>query len=166
MLPLIIMGVGAALGAAGALSSGVANQRQANSEAALYEAQAAARLQKAEFDAETARRKFVREAGTVVARAASTGIDMGGFGDVRADDASEAALERAAIRWSSQNEARMLRYQAESAVRRGKDARTASYFQAAGAVVNAFSPMARSAYAGAKGVAGGVSVSDNSPGMK
>ncbi len=164
MLPLIIMGVSAAVGAAGALHSGAAAKRQADSEAALYQAQAAARLQKAEFDIETARRKHVRQSGTVVARASSTGINTDNFYDVMADDAAEAALERAAIRWSSKAEARMLEYQAESAQRRGKDAQTASYFNAAGAVVNAFKPAMGAGYAGARG-APGVAVDNNSPGM-
>jgi hypothetical protein len=163
MLPLVIMGVGAALGAAGSIYAGVAADRQARSEADLYRTQAAARLQKAEFDAAQAQRKFVRNQGTVITRAASTGIDLQDFADVLADDAMESALEKAAIRWSAQSEAKMLEYQASAAIQRGKDAKTASYFRAAGSVVNAFSPLA-SRRADSSAAPSGVSVSDNSPG--
>lgn len=160
------MGVSAAVGAAGALHAGRASRKQADSESALYQAQAAARLQKAEFDAETSRRKWVRQEGAVVNRAASTGIDTTNFYDVLADDAQEAALERAAIRWSAKSEAAMLQYQADAAQRRGRDAQTASYFNAAGAALNAFSPAIRARYAqGDTAAAQGVSVSDNNPGM-
>ena len=53
-----LMGASAVIGAAGALKSGTAAKNQADSEAALYRSQQAARLQKAEFDVETARRKY------------------------------------------------------------------------------------------------------------
>lgn len=153
----------AAVGAAGAMHGGRAAESQAESQAALFRAQAAARIQKGEFDAEMARRRWVRNEGTVVARAAGEGINMANFYDVLDDDAKEAALERAAIRYTAQSEAAMLEYQATDAVRRGKDAKTASYFQAAGAVVGAFAPMARNRYVSARSK-NGVSLDNESPG--
>ena len=161
-----LMGASAVIGAAGALKSGTAAKNQADSEAALYRSQQAARLQKAEFDVETARRKYERNRGTVEARAADTGIDSANFYDILADDAEEAALERAAIRYTGKNEAAMLEYQASAASRRGKDAQTASYFNAAGAVVSSFSPMIRNRYSSSTGVTTGVSVDDSSPGYR
>lgn len=155
------MGAAAAIGAGGALFGGASARRQADGEAALYRAQAAARLAKAEFDADTAHRKYRREAGQVQARGAGSGLDLGNFYDVMADDAMESALERAAIRWSAKTEASMLEYQAKSAIQKGKDAQTASYFKAAGAVVGAFAPMASAApAAGGSNMGAGISLDD------
>lgn len=157
-----IMAVSAAMGAAGALHEGAAADAAGKGEAALYRAQAASRLQKAEYDAELSRRKYERSKGTVEARAAGEGVDMQNFYDILADDAEEAALERAAIRWSAQSESAMLEYQAGAAERRGKDAKTASYFKAAGAVVGAFSPAIKARYAKEYGV----SISDSESGYR
>lgn len=154
------MGASAVIGAAGALKAGSSAKSQADGEAALYRAQAAARLAKAEFDADTAQRKFRRQEGQVQARAGGSGVTLESFYDVMNDDAAESSLERAAIRWSAQSEASMLEYQANAATRRGEDAKTASYYNAAGAVVGAFSPMAKgSMTTGASGSATGVPMS-------
>lgn len=134
------MGASAAIGAYGSIKAGSSAKSQADSEAALYRAQAAARLAKAEFDVDTAHRKFRRQEGQVEARAGGSGITLESFYDIMNDDAAESALERAAIRWSAQSEATMLEYQARSATNRGNDAKSASYINAAGAVVNAFAP--------------------------
>lgn len=162
MDPISVMTVGAVVGAAGSLHAGASKSSQARGEAALYESQAAARIQKAEFDAETSRRRYERNKGSVEARAAGTDLAMENFYDVLADDAAEAALERAAIRWSAQNEATMLQYQASSARARAKDEMIGAVFNAAGAVVNAYSPAIRSRYAASSGV----SVSADSPGYQ
>jgi hypothetical protein len=161
MLPLLIMGASAAIGVAGAFQAGSSAKNQADGEAALYRAQAAARLAKAEFDAETSHRKYRREKGQVEARASGSGVSLESFYDVMNDDAMEAALERAAIRWSAQSEASMLEYQASAAERRGKDTKTASYINAVGAVVSPFSPLAKGMLTtGASGsVTGGVTMS-------
>lgn len=147
---------------------GSSAKRQADSEAAMYRAQAAARLAKAEFDADAANRKYRRGKGQVESRGAASGISLESFYDVMNDDAMESALERAAIRWSAQSEANMLEYQASSATRRGKDAQTASYFNAAGSAVSAFTPMIRSSYSGsgstgATKMSAGISLDDNGP---
>lgn len=160
MDPVSVMTIGAVVGAAGSLHAGASKASQARGEAALYESQAAARIQKAEFDAETSRRRYERNKGAVEARAAGTGLQMENFYDILADDSAEAALERAAIRWSAQNEATMLQYQAGAARSRAKDEMIGAVFNAAGAVVSAYSPMIRSRYASANGV----SVSTDAPG--
>lgn len=153
--PLIVAGVGAAISAGGALYSGVQANRQARAEAALYESQGAQRLQKAEFDVETTRRRYVREAGRNQAEAAASGIDVASFSDVFADDAKEFALEVSAIRYSAKSEAAMLKYRADMARKRGKAEQTASYFRAASSVVSAFGPSVSQGY-GAAGAGGGV----------
>lgn len=156
------MGASAAIGAAGALRSGMSARSQADSEAALYRAQAAARLAKAEFDVDTAHRKYRRTKGQGEARAGGSGVSLDSFYDIMNDDAMESALERSAIRWSAKSEAAMLEYQASAAVKRGKDAQTASYINAAGSVVNAFAPLARGTRTtGASGSATGVPMSWN-----
>lgn len=159
-----LMGISAAVGGASALSGGAAAKSQAASEAALYRAQAAMRLEKAKYDTEVAQRNFSRKEGTVDAQIGTTGIMAGSFSDVKADDAEEASLERQAIRWSSQNEANMLEYQANAAERRGSDAQTASYFGAASAVVGAFGPMIKSRYGNSSG-SSGVSVGGSDSGF-
>lgn len=133
-----ILVVSAAIGAASSLKAGASAKSQADGEAALYQSQKAARLEKAEFDVATAERKYRRQAGQVVSRAGGSGISLDSFYDVLNDDAEEAALERAAIRWTANSEAKMLDYQSNAATSKGEDAQSASYINAAGAVVSAF----------------------------
>lgn len=155
--PMAIAAIGGAIQAGGAIYGGITAQRSANSEAALYESQRSQRLQKAEFDVETLRRQYRRESGRNQAESAASGIDVASFSDVFADDAKEFALEVEAIRYSAKSEAAMLRYRSEMARKRGKEARTASYFQAAGALFGAAGPALNQRYANAgSGATGGV----------
>lgn len=142
-ISLSFMAVSAGISAAGALSSGAAQASAHGGNAAMLESQARLRMEKADFDIAAAERRFRKNEGVVVARAASTGIDMRSFSDILADDASESALEREAIRWSAQNESNFLMFQSEAQRRQASDARTAGYFNAAAGVVNAFTPAFR-----------------------
>lgn len=127
----------AAVGAAGAISAGSAQASASRSNAAALETNATNRIEKAKFDIAQADRNYRRTAGKRDANIGSTGITADSFTDIAADDAAESALEKAAAMWSAQNDANMLRFQAESQRNQAKSAKTASYFNAAGAVLSA-----------------------------
>jgi hypothetical protein len=132
-----MLGAQAVVGVAGSLSAGSAQAKAHAANAAALEVQRQNRLEKARFDVEQHDRKFRRASGSRDALIGTTGIDAQSFSDVRTDDAAESALEKAAIMWSAQNEANMLQFQADAQRRQGKDAKTASYFNAASAALSA-----------------------------
>lgn len=129
----------AVIGATGAIKSGMSQASAHSANAAALEVQAANRRAKAAFDVEQEDRKYRRVSGERDARIGSTGIDSSSFSDIRADDAAESALEKAATMWSAENEAKSLEFQASGQRRAAKDAKTASFFNAASAVVGAAS---------------------------
>lgn len=140
----------AAVGATGALMSGSANAKAAKANAAALELQRVNRLEKAKFDVEQHDRKFRRAEGKRDADIGTTGISAESFSDVAADDTSESALEQAAIMWSAQNEANMLQFQADAQKQAAKDAKIASYFNAASSVLSAKTGYTKAATMGIK----------------
>lgn len=149
---LAIMGASAAVGVVGAAQTSKSQQAAAYANAQQVEEQAAERIKKGEFDAAESAREAFRQRGVVSARIGDSGIDAASFSDIMADDASEAALEREAIRYSSKAEANLLRRQGANFRTQAKDAEKAGYINAATAVVGA---AAQGYKAGTKTGAGG-----------
>jgi len=141
-----VMAAGAALGVAGNLKAGRDAATNARIDAAVYQSQATARMEKANFDISQADNKFRRFEGTRIAHAAGSGIDSQSFYDAFADDAAESSLEKHAIIYTAQHDVQYLGYQADSSLRRGDQAQDASYFGAASSVVNAVAPFAAARY--------------------
>lgn len=128
---------GGVVGAGGQLMAGVEAQKTSNANAkALYD-RAADVDEKAKYDIDQLKRNFTRKHGSNVARIASADLNVATFGDVMADDALESFLERKAVRYSADTEIRDLNRQAKAEIRAGKNARKASYFDAAGTLINA-----------------------------
>lgn len=127
---------GGAISGFGRIFGGMAEARVRNENAAIQDHQADLRIQKGEFDAAQAERRFERQQGEVVAQAGKSGVDAASFYDVLNDDASEAALEREAIRYTARNEAFQLRRQARSQRRAGQDAIIGGFISGAGEVVS------------------------------
>lgn len=151
--------VGAAASIYGSVSAGNAEGKAARSNAQLLsnmanerEKKAAfdadTRLKKAAFDIETAKRNAGRKSGTVRAGISASGFSQASFSDVLADDASEAALEQAAIKYTADldayearyqgaQEARQLRSQAAGQINAASDAERAGWIRgAAGAATS------------------------------
>lgn len=105
--------------------SGLINYRNLNAQAQLQ-------LEKGEFDAATAARKFQRTQGQAIANIGQTGISLDSFSDVLADNVMESALEQKAIRFGAANAAANLRSQATGAAVSGTAAVIGGTFGAAG----------------------------------
>lgn len=142
--------VSAGIGAAGALSAGAASSKAHSANAGALEIQKTNRMEKAKFDVAQQERHYTRVSGERDARIGTTGLTSDSFSDIRADDAAESALEQAATLWSAQNDANMLQFQVDAQRREAKAAKTASYFNAAGAVVSAAGGYAKSQGFGVK----------------
>lgn len=138
-----MFGAQAVIGVAGSLSAGSSQAKAHQANAAALELQRQNRLAKARFDVEQHDRKYRRATGSRDALIGTTGVTAESFSDVAADDAAESALEKAAIMWSAQNEANMLQFQADAQRRQAKDAKTASYFNAASSALSAMSGFKR-----------------------
>lgn len=147
--PLIAV-ASAGIGVMSSLQQGKAAMAAAQTNAAGLRSQAVSAENKAAADAAQSRTRYERDKGVVESRIGTTGIDAGSFSDVLADDASEAALERALIRASGKAAANNLNFQAEAALAQGRDAKRASYLNAASSVVGAFS----SAFKPGSGISG------------
>lgn len=137
-LPVGMAAAGAAIGAIGNISAGRAAAANASRNAALYEQQAALRMEQAQYEIGKQDRLYRRQAGNVQAQISASGIDPRSFSDVLADDAAENKLAKDAIAWSAQNDASQLRFQAQSQRIAGRDAVRASYFGAASSIVGGF----------------------------
>ena len=132
-----LMGAQAVIGAAGALSAGSAQAKAHSANAGALEVQRTNRLEKAKFDVAQKDRAYRRVAGARDAGIGASGVTADSFTDIAADDSMESALEKAAIMWSAENEANMLQFQADAQRKQASSVRTASYFNAASAVLNA-----------------------------
>ena len=120
----------------GKIFGGFSEGRTRATTAALFDQQAIARIEKGEFDAAQSRRRFNRQQGETIAAIGTTGVDASSFLDVLMDDASEAALEREAIRHTARAEADQLRFQGREQRRAAKGAVIGSLVGAAASVVN------------------------------
>jgi len=157
--PVTMMVVGGAVGAAGNLFAGFSAKQSADANAAALETAAKQREQKAQFDIEQATRKYTRQTGTVIAKAASTNVDLSSFDSVLADDAKESMLERKAISVSAQIDEANLRFQAAGQKAAGKAAEIGGIFAAGGSILKAGSDYQTYRALSAKSK-GGVSLDD------
>lgn len=113
--------LGAVVGLAGAVVSGIGAAQQAQQQAANHEAEAALKDRQAEVNAETAiyeqdrtRDVVERTLGAQRAGYAANGIALDGSAvDVIADTATEGALDIAAIQWNSDLKTDNLKYEAK-----------------------------------------------------
>lgn len=131
--------VGGAVSAAGQLKAGAAEQRAGYENARALESQAADVREKAKFDIAQLKRNFERTQGTKITKIAGAGFNMATFADVLADDAAESYLERKAVKYNADIEAKNLESQARQQRRAGDNARSASYIGAAGSVISGVS---------------------------
>ena len=137
--------------AAGAIAKGVQDSQAARANAAALETQKQARDQKAAFDTEQAGRKFERTQGATRAGIATTGIDVRSFYDVLADNASESALERKAIRYSADVDTANIEYQASAQRAAASNAFPNAVLGVATAAVGAYGRSQTMTYLNAKG---------------
>lgn len=151
---------GGVVGAAGALSAGVAEQKTSNANAKQLYSKAKEVDEKAKYDIDQLKRGYERSRGANVAKIASSDLNQATFGDVLADDALESFLERKAVRHSANSDIRSLHTQAANEIREGKNARTASYFNAASTALGAASKAVtmRSQFDATSSSSGGVSL--------
>lgn len=111
------------LSALGAIQQGYATRDQMEYNATVADQNAAAARSAAALDEDTSRKKSSRILGTIRARAAASGVELGGSPlDVLADSASEAELEALTIRYRGETEARRQESEARLARARGKSA--------------------------------------------
>jgi hypothetical protein len=156
---------GAALDAFGSIAGGKAEASANRMNAGLFNDMASerefkaafdadTRLKKAAFDIEAAKRNAGRKSGTVRAGIATTGFSQESFSEVLHDDAAEAALEQAAIKYTGdldayeikyrgQQEAKQLRNQAAGQMRAADDAEFAGSIGALTSVVKLGSTFAK-----------------------
>lgn len=128
--------VGTAVGAYGQIKQGQAAKNAGEREQQSYEALAARRLDKVKYDIDQVTRDYTRAAGKNIAAIGQSGIAITSFYDVLADNANELEREKAALRYSANQEAAQLREQGSIAYSAGKDAASASYISAASTVIN------------------------------
>lgn len=106
--------VGGIMGGRAEAKAGRTNAQMLADAANAREAKAAFdsdnRLKKAAFDIETSKRESSRKIGTVRANIGGSGFDAQSFSEVLADDAAEAALEVAAIKYTGDLDAYEMRY--------------------------------------------------------
>ena len=94
------------------------NQQMASYQADVAEEQGKFNIRKAELD-------YTRHQGSVDAQVAASGFSIDGFEYVLKDDAQQAALEQAAVKFGSDQTVYQTRYQADSYGKQANDAMTA-----------------------------------------
>lgn len=115
--------LGGAAGATGSVMQGFAAKQQAEYNASVAEAHAAAARAQAALDESTSRKKSAMLLGTIRARAAAnTGEVSGSALDVLADSAAEAELEALTLRYQGEVRARAMESEAAIERKRGKSA--------------------------------------------
>jgi len=155
-IALVGLAAGAAVSAMGSIQQGYATKQQADYNASVAEQNAAAIRQAAALDEDTSRKKSGRIQGAVRARAAASGVDLGGSPlDVLADNASEAELEALTIRYRGdveagrqESEARLSRARGKNAVTQGWIGAGAALLQGATSAYNIYKPGAGTGGAG------------------
>lgn len=139
--------------AAGSIAAGNAQASAANANARMLDEQAKSRIEKGKFDVATAERTYERTKGSNLARIASSNVSAESYYAVLADDAAEASLERAAIKYGAKAEADNLKFQAYGQRQEAKAAKTGAAIGAVGHVISGVasvysSPFAQSSSAG------------------
>jgi hypothetical protein len=131
--------VGTGVSAIGQLKQGQAEQRASYENANNLELQAAQRQEKADYDIASLKRSFGRDQGNKIAKIAGDGLNLQTFADVLLDDALESFQERKAVQYSANIDKANIRADAAAQRRSGDDARTGSYYAAAGTVLSGVS---------------------------
>ena len=127
--------IGAGIQAAGMIAQGRNAQTMAEYQARAYEQQAQADSQAAGYEMQRERHRQDLLAASARAQAGASGVALQGSPtEVLAANARQGELDIQAIRYGSQLRQNQLRTQAGIARFEGRQARTASYFGAAGAV--------------------------------
>jgi len=135
---LTIASVG--LSTAGSLAQGQQAQAMANMQAKAYEQQAQAESQASAFEAQRERRKQELLQANARAQIGASGVAaVGSPTEVLAANAREGQLDIAAIRYGSQLRQNALRTQADISRFSGKQAKQASYINAASGFVSGIS---------------------------
>jgi hypothetical protein len=135
MDPFSMILAGTIFNMAGNLFSGFSEYRTRKANAAILRRQSDDRIRKSVMEADELDARFRRHLGRNIARAGVTGIDLRSFYDVLAADTTTAELEKMKIRWTGEQEAYYLRYQAANQVQMGRDAMFGGVLKAAGSVV-------------------------------
>lgn len=150
------MAVGSAVSAVSQISSGYAQRDALDYNARVAEMHAAAAEQSAALEEETTRKRVSRVQGTVRARAAAAGLDIGEGSplDVLAENAAEGELEALTARYSGAVEASRARSQANLSRYQGKQAVMGGWM-GAGAQLLQSAGSAYKLYAGGTGSKGG-----------
>lgn len=141
--------IGGAASASGSLMQGFAAKRQAEYNASVAEAHAAAARAQAALDESTSRKKSAMLLGTIRARAAANTGDVGGSAlDILADSAEEAELEALVLRYQGEVRARTMESEAANERLRGKSAMLEGFVGAGTKLLTAGGTMLK-AYGGA-----------------
>lgn len=135
----IAVAIGAAISAAGAISQGQASKRQFAFQAAVQRQQAEREAQIAAVEEQRKRIADERQAGTIRARLAASGIDPGSGTAllVQQDFAAEAELDALLIRSGGEARASTLLNEAELAEAKGSAASTAGFAKAGSTLLTA-----------------------------
>ncbi|WP_287223085.1 hypothetical protein [Mesorhizobium sp.] len=161
--PITILSVaGTALSAGGALMQGQQQQQMANMQAKAYEQQAQADQQASAFEQAQERKKQDLLQAQARAQVGASGVAVTGSPtEVMAANAAQNQLDLKAIQYGSQLRQNSLNTQADISRFSGKQAKTASTFEAGGNIFgglrsikfgnSAFSPNASAAIIGARG---------------
>jgi hypothetical protein len=129
----------AAVTAGGALYQGKAAQSEANAAAAAAEMSAGNERMAGAVKAERIAEKYSRMRGTQAANAAASGINpAAGSASLIIDQETtkNSYLDQLTTIWNAESAADSLDYQAAGLRQRGKNAKTASYFNAAGSFLS------------------------------
>lgn len=141
--------IGAVVGAAGSIFSGMAASAQYNGQAAVYKAEAKAKQYQAQSQANSGAYESSikldegkRLTGQQVTGFASSGVDVasGTPGEVIADSNSSVNMDVAAIRANWQDRANMSAYESKIAKLNAKNAKSNAKMAMVGGVVGALSP--------------------------
>jgi hypothetical protein len=135
----------AAVQTVGTVQQGKAQQRAANDQAAMDEYQARASRAEAEFEAKTIRRAGRVARGETLGALAASGVVIGEGSalEVERQVMTDYETDAAMAILSGERSARGLEIQATQRRRAGRDARNASYFNAAGSLLSAGSQAMR-----------------------
>ena len=130
------------IGVAGAIAQGQAAAASAEAQARAYEQQAQGEQQAAAFEAMQEHRKQELQMSAARAQVGASGVGFQGSPTaVLTANAGQGQLDLEAIRYGSQLRQNTLTTQAEISRMEGKQARTASFINAAGTAVRGFGSM-------------------------
>lgn len=134
---------GGVTGAAGSLQSASAQSAALKAQAAQANAQSQQVSNKNTFDIDAANRDFDKQQGKSRNIIGNSGINPASFSSVLDDDATQHALELAAIRQGSDANKASLKSAASNALSQAKSTQVAGYINAFGSIVGAGTSLAK-----------------------